>query len=359
MTEFLIIGRGLAASVLMHQLHEAEISFHTIGTPSLSTSSRVAAGLWNPIVFKRMTAGWLAKELTDGVMPFYEACEIRTGKKFATERTIIRPFNEEQEERLWTKRADDSLKDFLDPVIYRDHFPKGLIINRGYGLVKRSGNLDVASFIDATEALFNDQITEAQVVYADIQQHHQSVSWKHLTAKNILFCEGHLIRHNPWFNWLPLKPAKGEIIHIACEDIDLTNQVFNKDGFILRTTDGTLKVGATYVWDDLTDTPTDPQLTELEEKVRQMTHAPYSLKAHLAGVRPSSLDRRPLIGRHPSLTNFWVFNGLGAKGVLMAPYFAKNFVHFYKQSIPLHPEVQLNRYYDRFTQTQDQTHWST
>ena len=97
MTEFLIIGRGLAASVLMHQMHEAGISFHTIGTPALSASSLVAAGLWNPIVFKRMTAGWLSKEFTDRVMPFYQACEKRTGKKFATQRTILRPFNEELE----------------------------------------------------------------------------------------------------------------------------------------------------------------------------------------------------------------------------------------------------------------------
>ena len=359
MTEFLIIGRGLAASVLMHQMHEAGISFHTIGTPALSASSLVAAGLWNPIVFKRMTAGWLAKEFTDGVMPFYQACEKRTGKKFATQRTILRPFNEEQEENLWIKRANTTLSDFLDPHIYRENFPKGFIVNRGYGIVKRAGNLDVATFIAATEELFKEWITNAIVDYHDIVPQENQVVWKQHTAKNIVFCEGHLIRHNPWFNWVPLKPAKGEIIHIACHGIELNDEVFNKDGFILKTADGTLKVGATYVWDDFTDTPTAPRLAEMEEKVRQMTNAPFSIKAHLAGVRPSSLDRRPILGQHPALPHFWVFNGLGAKGVLMAPYFAKNFVHFYKQSIPLHPEVNLNRYYDRFTQTQDQTHWSS
>lgn len=359
MTEFLIVGRGLAASVLMHQFNEAGITFQTVGLPLLSTSSRVAAGLWNPIVFKRLTAGWLAKEFTDGVMPFYQACERLTGTRFATERTIIRPFNEEQEEKLWSRRADDTLSDFLDPIIYRDNFPKGFIIHRGFGLVKRSGNLDVAAFIDATEQVFKAFITTDKVEYADILPQTNSVSWKQVLAKNIVFCEGHLVSQNPWFNWVPLKPAKGEILHIACDGIEPGNHVFNKDGFILRAADGTLKVGATYAWDDFTDTPTAPRLAELEEKVRQMTNAAFTVTAHLAGVRPSSLDRRPVIGQHPVNQNFWLFNGLGAKGVLMAPYFAKNFVHFYKQSIPLHPEVHINRYYDRFTQTQDQTHWST
>jgi len=359
MTDFLIIGRGLSAAVLMHELHQSGLSFNTIGLPNLSLSSRVAAGIWNPVVFKRMTAGWMAKEFTENMLPFYQACENKTGQKFVTPRSIIRPFNEGQEETLWSKRANDSLKDFLDPVIYRHDFPKGFIINRGFGLVKQSGNLEVANFIDATELFFKDQVHHARVVYSDIHIETEKVSWQKLTAKNILFCEGHLVQHNPWFNWAPLKPAKGEILHIDCPGIDPGLHIFNKDGFILKLKDTTFKVGATYAWDDFTDQPTELRRAELEEKVRQMTQLPFTVKAHLAGVRPSSLDRRPLIGPHPHYRHVWIFNGLGAKGVLMAPYFAKNFVHFYKQTAPLHPEADIKRYYDRYAQTQDQTHWST
>jgi glycine oxidase len=45
----------------------------------------------------------------------------------------------------------------------------------------------------------------------------------------------------------------------------------------------------------------------------------------VAGVRPTVKDRKPLIGLHPKNPKIGIFNGLGARGVLMGPYLSKQF----------------------------------
>ncbi|MBK7816373.1 MAG: FAD-binding oxidoreductase [Sphingobacteriaceae bacterium] len=75
---------------------------------------------------------------------------------------------------------------------------------------------------------------------------------------------------------------------------------------------------------------------------------PYNVLEHKAGVRPSTLDRRPIIGQHPLHKNLFVFNGLGTKGVMLAPYFSKKFVHFYLNKEALDAEVDVKRFYSKF-----------
>jgi hypothetical protein len=63
MIDFIIVGQGLAANVLAHLFHQQSIRFKMIGNTKLSNCSNVAAGIWNPIVFKRLTKSWMADEL--------------------------------------------------------------------------------------------------------------------------------------------------------------------------------------------------------------------------------------------------------------------------------------------------------
>ena len=46
------------------------------------------------------------------------------------------------------------------------------------------------------------------------------------------------------------------------------------------------------------------------------------LEKLLSGIRPTSRDRRPVIGRNPKVTNMAILNGLGTKGTSLAPYSA-------------------------------------
>ena len=346
MTDFLIVGRGLAASVIMYRFAEAGISFKTIGKEDLSRSSQVAGGLWNPVVFKRMTSSWMAHTLVPELLEFYTRCEQMTGKKILYQRNIAKPFTEDQEKMLWKKRAVNELAGFLDPRLdLVEHEELAHCKARlGYGTVLKSGFVDMKSFLKATTRFFEKNIVDEAFDHALLEIKENVVTYNTHRARNILFCEGYLVKNNPYFNWIPLKPAKGETLKIKAPALALHNTIFNRNGFILRLPDGNFKVGATYEWNDQNDVPTQKALDELRHKLSQMIACDYEIVEHEAGVRPSSIDRRPIIGRHPEYGNNYIFNGLGTKGVMLAPYLRKKFVFFYLQKQILEREVNVERF---------------
>ena len=62
------------------------------------------------------------------------------------------------------------------------------------------------------------------------------------------------------------------------------------------------------------------------------------------GMRPTVPDRRPIIGKHPEYSRVAVFNGLGTKGVSLAPYFASILIQLLENGAPVNNEADVNRY---------------
>ena len=70
---------------------------------------------------------------------------------------------------------------------------------------------------------------------------------------------------------------------------------------------------------------------------------PYEIVGHVAGVRPAVKDRRPLIGESPVKKNVFIFNGMGTKGALLAPYWAAHLASHLFDGQPVDSEVSLFR----------------
>lgn len=348
--DFLIIGSGIAACTLAHTFEKYGLTFHIISQPNLSNCSKIAAGLWNPIVFKRLTKSWLANELIDYLIPFYKEIEHKTATEFITERPIIKNFFEQQEINFWSKKANADLKDFLQqPVLNAQELNfKGAMVTQQVGVIKRAGNIYTNKFIETTLKYFKDSLSIELFNYQDLSTDNNIAYYRGLNFKNVIFCEGHLVSQNPFFNFIRLKPAKGELFKISAENLNLNNAVLNKDGFIFNNALNEFTVGSTYEWLNLDENPTITAKTELQNKLSQLITVPYNIHSHEAGIRPSSADRRPIIGKHPQFSNLFIFNGLGTKGVMLAPYFANNFVNFYLHKEMLHNEVNVTRFYSNY-----------
>lgn len=349
MREFIIVGNGLAANIVALRLREHRLSYKIIGNNTLSNCSRIAAGLWNPIVFKRMTNSWKSEELIEELKQFYPAAEKELSSKFYYERKIIKPFFSEEEKNFWVKKTNE-LQPFVDPQIYspsEDH--KDLVIPDKYGVVDDCGNIDLLEFLTACEKLHsqNDSFVNETFDHSLLKIEGDRVNYKDHEAKAIIFCEGHLVKNNPFFCWLPMNPVKGEIFEVDVKDLHLTTEILNHNAFIFKA-NNTFKVGSTYDWSEFNETPTEKGGNELKEKLKGLIRVPYNIVQHHAGVRPSTLDRRPIIGPHPQYKNLFVFNGLGTKGVMLAPYLSKNFVYFYLNKSTLNTDVNIKRYYPKF-----------
>jgi glycine oxidase len=345
MAEVIIVGRGLAAACLMHRFQDAGIEFRVIGKKELSASSRVAAGIWNPLVFKRLTKSWMADLLIPELLEFYGRFETESGKSFLTERKIVRGFKEEQEERLWLGKSKNELDDYLDPTIYGSATGPEHLINEKFGKVLNAGTLDLPAFLDYTDEKFADKITDEIFVYNAVTVTEDSCLYQGQEVASIIFCEGWLVTKNPFFNWVPFKPAKGEILTLEIPDLNLTGEISSKESFLFQNKNKEFRTGATYEWTALNDDPTEAAKDELLLKLKSHTAVPATLLRQEAGVRPATIDRRPVLGHHPVYKKLWLFNGLGTKGVMLAPYFSNKFVHFYKENISPDRETDLRRFY--------------
>lgn len=346
--DFLIVGQGIAGSVLALQLIETGYTVCVIDKPELSSSSKVAAGIWNPIVFRRLIDSWLAPELVPELITFYTSCEKLFNSTLIHHRHIIKPFSEEQEKNLWLRKSQ--INDlFLDKTIYADFKLNEHQSFDSHSKVKNAGNVDLIAFLKHTQLYLKEKQSyfEDMFLHADLKINADIVEYKSISAKHIIFCEGYLISQNPYFNWVPMKPAKGETLTVACEGLNLEKDIINKGIFMMPLGNKTYKVGATYAWDDLNDNPTEAKKQELESKLKELLQVPFTIISHDAGVRPSVIDRRPIIGIHPEHKNCFVFNGFGTKAVMLAPYLAKEFIQYLAQKTLLDPEVDVARFYQK------------
>lgn len=316
-----------------------------IGQPALSACSRVAGGIYNPVVFKRLTKSWLADTLLPVMQRFYTELETKLQAKLLHPVQIAHPLASAAEQALWNRKAANELAGFVYPAIRSSRNIPGN--GEPYGIVKEAGFVDVQALLTASRKYLEKRghYHEEEFVYDELGLSDEGVRYKDLSAQKIIFCEGYLYKNNPWFAQLSFKPAKGEILTIKCAQLKLCI-IFTKDFFILPLTEpGLFKVGATYKWDELDDFPTATGREELIQKFSRAVPYEFEIIKHEAGVRPATIDRRPVLGFHPAYPQVCIFNGLGTKGVMLAPYFAKHFCSFMLDNAPLWREVDVKRFF--------------
>lgn len=339
--DIIIVGQGIAGSVLALELIKRGKSVIVIDKPELSSSSRVAAGIWNPVVFKRLTKSWMIDELCPCLNKFYIGAEKLLNAKFLEERKIAKLFTEEQEINLWKKKLSEDMRDYLSEEILEMQSPT---VSK-YAIVKQAGNLDTIAFLNSTTQYLkaNSSYLEETFNHEELKIDSSGVSYKDITANEIIFCEGHLVKNNPHFNYIPFKPAKGDVLTITCNELNI-DFILNKGFFIMPLGNNTFKVGATYNWQDLTDVPNPAGKEELINKLKKLIPYEFEVIKHEAGVRPSVIDRRPVLGTHPTYPQLKIFNGLGTKAVMLAPFFAKQFCDYLIEGKDLNEEVDVKRF---------------
>ena len=148
---------------------------------------------------------------------------------------------------------------------------------------------------------------------------------------------------NPFFNYLPLDGTKGELLIIKAPQLNL-DVIVNTSVFILPLGNDLFKVGATYNWEDKTNTPTEEGKLELLDRINEILTCDFEIISHFAGVRPTVKDRKPMIGTHKIHDRLHILNGLGTRGVMLGPAMAKDLFDYIEYGIPLERAVDIKRY---------------
>jgi glycine/D-amino acid oxidase-like deaminating enzyme len=146
---------------------------------------------------------------------------------------------------------------------------------------------------------------------------------------------------NKFFKNLPLKELKGEVMTIKTEKA--LNRIYNRGVYVIQSGELNYKIGATYDLVNLGEGVTESGKNELIQKAKDLLKVPFKVAHQDWGIRPSTIDRRPLIGEHPNYKNILIFNGLGTKGVSLAPYFSEQLAKYLLGEGDLDKEANINR----------------
>lgn len=344
MKHFLIIGGGIAGTCAAFQLLERDCRV-TVVDSGENHSSKVAAGQINPIVFRRMTKSWRVDDFLPFARAFYENLERISGLKIIVDKPIRRVFAHEQERELWLDRQErPEFSNYLKKLTEKDDsFNKAKNIC-GSGLVKQSFYVQSENFLASIREWIinhkNGQWTTDKLEYAAIDT--TCLKWNDVQFDGILFCDGYLNMYNPYFNFVDVDQTKGEVLTVESDIYE--NESLNRRCFVLPQENGQYRVGSTYEWDCEDLNPTEKARLEIEANLESLVENPFKVINHVVGIRPTTKDRRPVMGKHPKIPGLYIYNGLGAKGYLLAPLLGKEMIEFILDAKPLHEEQDLRRY---------------
>ena len=342
--DYIIVGSGLASIMFAEQLRTHQKSFVVISDRS-QQASLVASGLYNPVVLKRFTAAWNAASHLESAIPKYISLEKLLGVKLDYVVPIHRVFNSVQEQNNWFLACDKPLlTPFLNPKLV-DNKNNSVKAPFGFGEVNATGRIDTQKLIEAYRTFLSqmNQYISATFDYEALIETPEGLCYESIQAKHIVFTEGFGIHKNPYFKQLPLEGTKGELITIYAPQLQLT-PILKSSIFVIPMEGDHYLVGSTYEWTDKTNIPTSEAKSQLLEKLERLVTCDFEVVNQRAGIRPTVSDRRPLVGRHPNHQKMYVLNGLGTRGVLIAPAMAEALYAFIETDAPLPEEIDISRF---------------
>ncbi|AZI34308.1 NAD(P)/FAD-dependent oxidoreductase [Kaistella carnis] len=337
--DYIIVGDGYAAYFFAHQLILHQKSF-VLFSANKKSASRVSAGIVNPLVLKKFTTFWLAAEQIEFLTKTIAEIESYTGKNYLINERIHRIFHDENEKTLWCGKTEtEELKGFLNPAFETLEIIKNPF---GTGEVNHSARLDVNAFFEGISSYLeaNDRLIHEEFAYTKIQDS----TYKNINFKNIVFCEGMAVRANPFFNDIQVIANKGHHLKVKLSQKMNHHYTLKKKHFLFPLNNDVYYYGGTYDPNERENVIDDFKTEELITGLSEFYLHDFEIEEVNYGFRPTVKDRRPILGNHPEHQNYYIYNGLGARGILNGCYFSKELYEHIENGKLLMAEVDIKRF---------------
>lgn len=346
MLDYLIIGQGIAGTLIAYFLQKEGKTVHIIDNDNPRSSSKHAAGIINPITGRRYVKTWRIEDLLPFATKTYREIESEHNIKVFNEIPLIRTLFDQGQRNHWMLRLNDpAYVPFLDGKADMGAYADHLIPDFSYGQVLQSARLDIPAFIGHFRQYWSDAGILSTHDF-DIEQlvlKPDRVTYQSYEAEKVIFCEGNQAKNNPYFNYLPFGGAKGEVFEIEIPGVKF-ERIIKRQIFIVPLSNGNYWIGSTNRNQFENDLPSEEGRAFLIDKLKAFLKADYNIVSHNAAIRPTVKDRRPFLGLHPIHPKLALFNGLGTKGASLGPFWAQHFVQHLLHAQPLEPEVSIERF---------------
>lgn len=305
-------------------------------------ASQVAAGIINPITGKRFVKSWRFDDFFPAARNTYLSLCNSLSIDAWTESPVVRLLSSPEETNDWSARC--ALPEYAGLLAESETAGEwSELIRPGfrYGLILQSARVNFSTLLPAFRqwATAEGRFHEQTIDYQDVEN-----LTKDYDA--IVFCEGYRAKDNPFFPGLPWQIAKGEALLIRFINAEKIPEaeMLKKTMMLVPLGEGLFWAGGSYQWHYPQLTPDEKERNYMVNHLKDMLDVPFEIAGHVAGVRPTVKDRRPFFGQSHVNPKVFIFNGLGTKGALLAPYWAERFAAYLLEGTPLEVEVDIRRF---------------
>lgn len=343
--DYLIIGQGICGTLLSWFMKREGKSFFIIDDNNKNASSKIAAGIINPVTGRRYAYAWMIEDIMPFAVHTYNEIGNYLDTKLVFQKSIIDFFPSPQMRNAFIDRLTEN-DTYLHSYPDQNHFNQFFNYDFGCGEIRPA----YIAHIQVLLSSWKEKLIEWNCIQSEkfdtneLKIEKDFITYQNITAEKIIFCDGVNGVSNPWFQLLPYAPNKGEALIIECNE--LTNEHIYKKGLMLAPLPekNICWIGSNYQWEFENDQPSEQFYKHATTVLNGWLKKPYKVLNHKAAVRPATLERRPFAGFHPQFQNIGILNGMGTKGTSLAPFFAHQLVQHLVYNFPISPEADVRRF---------------
>ena len=337
--DYIVIGQGIAGTTIAWWLHLNKKIFYILNDEKKNTSSAAALGIYNPITGRNSVKTWNAEILFKELEKFYSKVEKKINKKILYKKNIYRPYKNIKEANLWNKKISNSKYENYIKSEVNNKKTNGLYDELGGIITSKSGYINVNKYISESKKYFISlgRYKKYKLNNKKILIKNNKIKIKNWKANNIIMCIGIDETNNKLFSYLPFKHVTGSSITIKSKL--KINNIINKGISIIPLKNNLKNVGSTYG-----NETNNNGLQELIDKLSKLLKIKYTIIKKKFGIRPATIDRKPFVGKHPIFDNLYILNGLGSKGISLAPFCSKELFNSIEQKNKINVKINVKRY---------------
>lgn len=341
--DYLIVGQGLCGSFLSHYLIKEGKQVVVIDAGLANTASKIASGIINPVTGRRIVKTWMIDEILPFAYNAYNAIAKENEIELIKSCSIIDIHTTPQMKEAFEKRLHENA-DYLkagnekeNSTFFKYYF--------GTGEISPCFLVDINYFLEITRKTLLQKNVLINEVFnlSECEINNDKIYYKNITAEKIIFCDGVQALNNRFFRKLPFALNKGEVLIAAIPDLP-RNNIFKYGITLVPWKDNLFWIGSSYEWNFEDNKPTSQFREKTIHILKNILHIPFEITEHLAAVRPANIERRPFAGLHTVYTNVGILNGMGTKGVSLAPFFAHQFAQHLCYQKNILPEADIKRF---------------
>ncbi len=343
--DYLLVGGGLSGSLLAKNLIKAGRSVLVVDDKSNFSASRVAGGIINPVTGMRLVKTWKIKELLAGALQTYQGLEAELGLNLVKQISILDFYISRDQKKMFEDKVAEG-NEYLSTLVAQEPWQQFFNFHYDIGEIAQALLVDLRAVVDGVLEQINTMgcLSTERFNWEECVVETDKVTFRNIEARKIICCEGADGGGNPYFDLLPWSKDKGEVVIVSIPGLSRNHIFKNKLGIVPWQDKDLFWIGATHDWKYTDLNPTETYLNLVKDFLDEFLKVPYTIIDHLVARRPANLDRKPFAGFHPKYPAVGILNGMGGKGVSMAPYFARQFADNLINGTPIMPEADVCRF---------------